>query len=54
MVAKFSKGFSLSFFSLRQKKGYERIFSIHDEEDDDFDDEYPVIEKFGHKKNYID
>jgi hypothetical protein len=37
-----------------EKKGYERIFSVHDEEDDDFDDEYPIVEKFGHKKNYID
>ena len=40
-----------------EKRGYEKIFSInYDEYDDgdDFDDEYPTVQKFGHKKNYID
>lgn len=37
-----------------EKKGYERIFSIDYDDEDDFDDEYPSVQKFSHKKNYID
>ncbi|MDD2356558.1 MAG: hypothetical protein PHX13_01435 [Thiovulaceae bacterium] len=37
-----------------EKKGYERIFSAHEDEEDDEDDEYPTVQKFTHKKNYID
>lgn len=37
-----------------QKRGYEPLFSLDYEEDDDFDDEYPAVQKFSHKKNYVD
>lgn len=37
-----------------EKKGYESIFFVDYDDDDDFEDEYPSVQKFGHKKNYID
>ena len=37
-----------------EKKGYERIFSINYDDEDELDDEYPAVQKFTHKKNYID
>jgi len=37
-----------------EKKGYEPIFSVHYDEDEDDEDEYPTVQKFTHKKNYID
>jgi hypothetical protein len=36
-----------------QKRGYEPLFSL-DYDEDDFDDEYPIIQKFSHKKSYVD
>jgi hypothetical protein len=38
------------------KRGYEPIFSenFYDDDYDDEDDGYPKVQKFGHKKNYID
>lgn len=36
-----------------QKRGYEPLFTL-DYEEDDFDDEYPAVQKFSHKKNYVD
>ncbi len=38
-----------------QKRGYEPLFALdYEDDDDDFDDEYPAMQKFSHKKNYID
>ena len=50
-----SKGYDLQALDEElEKKGYEPIFSIHYDEDDDEYDEYPTVQKFSHKKNYID
>ena len=50
-----SKGYDLQALDDELgKKGYEPLFSIHYDEDDDEDDEYPTVQKFSHKKNYID
>ena len=49
-----SKGYDLQALDDELgKKGYEPLFSIHYDEDDE-DDEYPTVQKFTHKKNYID
>ena len=37
-----------------EKRGYERIFSVDYDEDDEDDYMYPSVQKFSHKKNYID
>ncbi len=41
-----------------QKRGYEKLFTVdydaYDEYDDWEDDEYASIEKFPHKRSYID
>lgn len=35
------------------KRGYDPLFDLECD-DEDFDDSYPTIEKFSHKKNYSD
>ena len=52
-----SNGYDTKFLdSELEKRGYEPIFNLnYDDDEDEFDDDdYEPIQKFSHKKNYID